>query len=77
MHVGTCSSFSIDTSHMWPFPSTCLKGHPTANAGDMSNDVHDEYAEREQKVAYKGGGTGYKGLDPNGYRYELLQVFTL
>ena len=82
MHVGTCSSFSIDLSSEWPYPSTCLKNHPTANAGAMSSEeIHDEnciyckYAKLEQKVAYKGGRMGYKGLDPNGYRYESLQLF--
>ena len=80
MHVATCSSFSIDTFHKWPYPSTCLKNHPTANAGNMNDehdDEHDQYAELEQMVAYKGGGMGYKGLDPNGYRYESLLLFTL
>ena len=44
---------------------------------DEHDDEHDQYAELEQKVAYKGGGMGYKGLDPNGYRYESLLLFTL
>ena len=52
MHVGTCSSFAIDISHNWPYPSTCLNKHPTSNYRDMSNEeVHDEYAELEEKTA--------------------------
>ena len=73
MHVGTCSSFAIDTTHKWPYPSTCLQNHPTSNGRDMSSEeIHDEYAEFEPKFAFR-GATANKGLDPNGYRYDLFQ----